>query len=1156
MKKLLYSGLTALMMLFAVGTAKAAGTLPSTAIEDASIFTITPTSGSTVNPGTVLNITVGSTWIVYAAYASQTDADAATIYGFSSLDEYGQYTGPVITKDECVFMIAAQVEEEGATKWKYTYVSYTVNTGDIADPTFYVNGSYITSRRITPTDEITIIPEDEDENTQIWYTTDGTTPAKNTGTEYTGKFSLTEDGDVVVKAIAVNSTDQTSAVVEAHFTVGEALKPGVTLYTTAQSVITSEYGKYVPFYAMAIVDDEPSMEAMVFYTIDGTTEPDMDAFHEQEGEDDDPIYYVTGDPDGDPFPKIMLTRDNVTLKIKAYAMMDEKPVGSDVETYNLTATTVANPTFTKAEGDVENGTAVKIEDADDYALILYTKNGSIPSFDRATDNGVYTYDDEEGIVITENVTINVIAYTATGNGEMRVWAGSDMVTASYTTTVEAPEVTITFDPANGAEVEVGDTIKLTASDNTVYIHYMMFATAEQAEAAEWDWNNASTYGDGEDESKPVITAEKKALKVAYAEAGADDITNIFSYAAYRVKESETPVDPDKLAAPKFMTDAHGESLYANKTDKVRLVLEEYDGIDLYYAVIVEETEDNGGFKKSGADELTFVEYDENLISLSEAGDALNVTIKAFALKDEKSSDTVEVTYMIVDNINAYLVFPSNTGKNYPLGFTVYSENYEDIMEKDFMVYYTLDGKTEPSMDGYYNQKGDTIKYTAQIQQEDHLELAYCELTQDTMVQAKAYVMLDADAKVVLEVAVESHRVTVHSMDALTFSMSDTVEYTDTIKVAINLPEEVTEAQIYYTLDGSEPLFGRLMNQQELAETVIFEYWEGDTIKIAKNTTVKAVAYKREGRGPAAMTYGSDIAIARYKFQTELTFNPASGSTVEEGTKVSIIADNDVDIFYMMFESEEAAKAAEWNQDEAELYSSELQPVLSKKYNTIKAAYAHQGAEAVENTYFYATYTITERPAITLTLNPAAGSEVKDSTKVTVTASRDLKEDEFIVFKMFADKMAADTCADDVMVMEGHFYSEELDPEDETIGYPVITKDAPVLKVGTLNGMDEEGNWIYNWIVAEYKVKEQSGDSTAIETNELAGVSIYPNPTDGEFSVVAPANAQVEIFTAAGVLVKRMVVAEGNAQVRLDNSGIYFVRVRANGQAAIKKVVVR
>ena len=56
--------------------------------------------------------------------------------------------------------------------------------------------------------------------------------------------------------------------------------------------------------------------------------------------------------------------------------------------------------------------------------------------------------------------------------------------------------------------------------------------------------------------------------------------------------------------------------------------------------------------------------------------------------------------------------------------------------------------------------------------------------------------------------------------------------------------------------------------------------------------------------------------------------------------------------------------------------------------------------------------------------------------------------------------------------------------------------------------------------------------------------------------MAPANANVEIFNAAGVLVKRVVVAEGNVQVRLNNSGIYFVRVSANGQMAVKKVVVR
>ena len=188
--------------------------------------------------------------------------------------------------------------------------------------------------------------------------------------------------------------------------------------------------------------------------------------------------------------------------------------------------------------------------------------------------------------------------------------------------------------------------------------------------------------------------------------------------------------------------------------------------------------------------------------------------------------------------------------------------------------------------------------------------------------------------------------------------------------------------------------------------------------------------------------------------------------------------------------------------------------------------------------------------IMFTFKPAPG-EVEDSTKVTIEFSRELGEEEVVFFAMFADRTAADTCPEEDMLNMIKAYGEPEDEEDETTGYPVITKAAPVLKVGYIKGEDEEGNYLYAWTIAEYTIK-----SVANEANELAGVSIYPNPTDGEFSVVAPANAQVEIFTAAGVLVKRMVVAEGNAQVRLDNSGIYFVRVRANGQAAIRKVVVR
>lgn len=83
------------------------------------------------------------------------------------------------------------------------------------------------------------------------------------------------------------------------------------------------------------------------------------------------------------------------------------------------------------------------------------------------------------------------------------------------------------------------------------------------------------------------------------------------------------------------------------------------------------------------------------------------------------------------------------------------------------------------------------------------------------------------------------------------------------------------------------------------------------------------------------------------------------------------------------------------------------------------------------------------------------------------------------------------------------------------------------------------------------------EKSANENNELAGVSVYPNPSNGEFNVVVPVSAEVEIFAANGAVVKRFAVAEGTTQVRLNNSGVYFVRFTAqNGQVAVKRVVVR
>lgn len=79
---------------------------------------------------------------------------------------------------------------------------------------------------------------------------------------------------------------------------------------------------------------------------------------------------------------------------------------------------------------------------------------------------------------------------------------------------------------------------------------------------------------------------------------------------------------------------------------------------------------------------------------------------------------------------------------------------------------------------------------------------------------------------------------------------------------------------------------------------------------------------------------------------------------------------------------------------------------------------------------------------------------------------------------------------------------------------------------------------------------------ANENEELAGVSVYPNPNNGRFNVSVPVNAVIEVFAANGRMVKRADLSAGMNTMQLDNTGIYFVRVRANGQVSIKKVVVR
>lgn len=80
-------------------------------------------------------------------------------------------------------------------------------------------------------------------------------------------------------------------------------------------------------------------------------------------------------------------------------------------------------------------------------------------------------------------------------------------------------------------------------------------------------------------------------------------------------------------------------------------------------------------------------------------------------------------------------------------------------------------------------------------------------------------------------------------------------------------------------------------------------------------------------------------------------------------------------------------------------------------------------------------------------------------------------------------------------------------------------------------------------------------NAANDNLELAGVSVYPNPSHGMFNLNVPERAQVEIFAVNGQMIRQMEVMAGKTAVEINRAGVYFLRVRAGGKTAVKRVVI-
>lgn len=138
----------------------------------------------------------------------------------------------------------------------------------------------------------------------------------------------------------------------------------------------------------------------------------------------------------------------------------------------------------------------------------------------------------------------------------------------------------------------------------------------------------------------------------------------------------------------------------------------------------------------------------------------------------------------------------------------------------------------------------------------------------------------------------------------------------------------------------------------------------------------------------------------------------------------------------------------------------------------------------------------------------------------------------------------DTINIHTFIRNGNFVGDTIPAEFDLVGIAGIFKTSaqvsPRFKTDIIVKEGEGGDTgVYNqWMVAD------------INTN------LYPNPSNGEFTVEMDQDAQVEIFNAMGVRVQAMNLTAGKHAVRINQSGVYFVRFSNGKASSVKRVIIR
>ena len=413
-------------------------------------------------------------------------------------------------------------------------------------------------------------------------------------------------------------------------------------------------------------------------------------------------------------------------------------------------------------------------------------------------------------------------------------------------------------------------------------------------------------------------------------------------------------------------------------------------------------------------------------------------------------------------------------------------------------------------------------------------------------------------------------------------LNDTLIETDSLKLAWTGSDTVSGIHTFlYSLDGEQPV--ELGNR---SDTLIKGIPEGEhqllimAFDKALNKTVDTLNFYADHTPPVISSTHDDVRIA----------GDANGEVVLPDYTAEVIANDEHSTGFTITQEPAAGNVLDGTNHEVTLtVTDEAGNTSEVSFNLeitdeIDPVVAFSGAPEVQldeacsaglpDLTGHADLAVTECNSYTVTQEPVPGTSIQDTTLVTLTAVDESGNSGTCTVAVNTTDFFSPVieCMEDqeVMMEEGASRytvpGDEWDPASVTDNCDEVEWVNDVNQSASLSGAQlEEGPTMITWTATDaygnssscsFNVTVQA--YVGMDEKGVNGIMVYPNPSSGWVTVEGRTEiTRIDIADITGRVIRTL--EEPGNECRVDISGrpggIYFLRIRANGQVFTRRVVV-